>query len=481
MPAPAPVGLTVAHVIVAGAIDPVLDAVAARVVVRKVAPRLAVEVGVRDRLVGANDRVVAGDRARLQIGAAAPQVPDRNRPGTVAVGQGHRRVEAAGDLGGGGIVLLRDGQRLDGVRAGGPARRFGGLCRNTGPGEDQGEVDEAATQLRGSILPQIRLSLTIGRATCPTVRPFPTHLRGQWTSTGDGASIGSSQPHGGPGERTHRFVRWAVRHGRLLWLVAFALAVPSTVALVRLYKNLTSEVEELLPRNAPSVTAVEELRQRLPGLSTLGVVVATSSPSELPAAERLIDDLAARVRAYPPELVRAVKTGTEAAAERRFLAAHLPLFVDLDDLVEVRRRVEARRSWDTRNRLGIAFDEENAPPPLDFSDIEAKYQARYPGVRLPTQGDARGDARAEPVHGRAVGHDPSPDRRARVVAGRATRAASCWRACSTTSRRWAARRTTRPGCASASRATSRPRWRSCRRCRPISASPPSSSSSRCWW
>ena len=159
----------------------------------------------------------------------------------------------------------------------------------------------------------------------------------------DGASIGPSQPHGGPGERTHRFVRWAVRHGRLLWLVAFALAVPSTVALVRLYKNLTSEVEELLPRNAPSVTAVEELRQRLPGLSTLGVVVTTSSPSELPAAERLIDDLAARVRAYPPELVRAVKTGTEAAAERRFLAAHLPLFVDLDNLVEVRRRVEARR------------------------------------------------------------------------------------------------------------------------------------------
>jgi predicted RND superfamily exporter protein len=201
----------------------------------------------------------------------------------------------------------------------------------------------------------------------------------------DSASNGSSQPHGGPGQRTHRFVRWAVRHGRVLWLVALALAVPSTVALVRLYKNLTSEVEELLPRSAPSVTAVEELRQRLPGLSTLGVVVATSSPAELPAAERLVDDLAARVRAYPPELVRAVKTGTEAAAERRFLAAHLPLFVDLPDLVEIRRRVEARRSWDTRNRLGIAFDEEHSPPPLDFSDIEAKYQARYPGVRLPTK------------------------------------------------------------------------------------------------
>jgi predicted RND superfamily exporter protein len=189
----------------------------------------------------------------------------------------------------------------------------------------------------------------------------------------------------GPGERTHRFVRWALRHSLALWLGAIALAVPSTVALVQLYKNLTSEVEELLPRNAPSVTAVEELRQRLPGLSTLGVVVATSSPTELPAAERLIDDLAARVREYPAGLVRAVKTGEQAAAERRFLAAHLPLFVDLDDLVQIRERVEARRSWDTRKRLSIDFDEEDKPPPLDFSDIEAKYQARYPGVRLPTK------------------------------------------------------------------------------------------------
>jgi predicted RND superfamily exporter protein len=207
---------------------------------------------------------------------------------------------------------------------------------------------------------------------------------------GDGARTRSpSRPpdrgQAGPGERTHRFVRWALRHSLALWLGAIALAVPSTVALVRLYKNLTSEVEELLPRNAPSVTAVDELRQRLPGLSTLGVVVAASNPAELAAAERLVDDLAARVRAYPPALVRAVKTGAEAAAERRFLAAHLPLFVEVDDLVEIRRRVEARRSWDTRKRLSIAFDDEDKPPPLDFADIEAKYQARYPGVRLPTK------------------------------------------------------------------------------------------------
>ena len=69
--------------------------------------------------------------------------------------------------------------------------------------------------------------------------------------------------NGGPGPRTRRFVRWTLVHGRWLWLVALALALPSTVALVRLYASLTSEIEELLPRSAASVSAVDELRQRL--------------------------------------------------------------------------------------------------------------------------------------------------------------------------------------------------------------------------
>jgi len=77
--------------------------------------------------------------------------------------------------------------------------------------------------------------------------------------------------NGGPGPRTRGFVRWTLVHGRWLWLAALALAVPSAVALVHLYAGLTSEIEELLPRNAPSVSAIDELRQRLPGLSTLGV------------------------------------------------------------------------------------------------------------------------------------------------------------------------------------------------------------------
>ena len=50
---------------------------------------------------------------------------------------------------------------------------------------------------------------------------------------------------------------------------------PGGLAHRRLYGNLRSEIEELLPRDAPSVVAIEELRTRMAGLQYLGVVVDT--------------------------------------------------------------------------------------------------------------------------------------------------------------------------------------------------------------
>ena len=44
------------------------------------------------------------------------------------------------------------------------------------------------------------------------------------------------------------------------------------------------------------------------------------------------------MRAYPPELARAVRTGD--GEERRFLEKHAPLYVDIEDLQELRARVE---------------------------------------------------------------------------------------------------------------------------------------------
>jgi predicted RND superfamily exporter protein len=173
-----------------------------------------------------------------------------------------------------------------------------------------------------------------------------------------------------------------LRHARLIWLVALLLAVPAVWRTASLYANLRSELEHLLPKKAPSVAAIEELRARLPGLQHLGVVVEVGDAENLPAGERFLDDLAAKIETYPPELVRSVRVSND--SERRFLEQHAPLYLDLPDLVRVRERVEARRDWEVAKATDQLLDEDEAPPPLDFRDIEAKYRAKTgAGERVP--------------------------------------------------------------------------------------------------
>ena len=179
---------------------------------------------------------------------------------------------------------------------------------------------------------------------------------------------------GAPTERSRAFVAWTLRWGKWLWAAALVLAVPASWRTAQLYGHLRSELEQLLPRGAPSVLAIDELRQRVAGLQHLGVVVDFGTPDNLPAAERLIEDLAARVRGYRPGTVHAVRIGD--AQERKFLEDHAPLYMDLPDLELVRQRVEARRDWETSRETGALLDEDEPPPSLDFQDIQDKYEAR---------------------------------------------------------------------------------------------------------
>src|SRR5512132_198090 len=178
-----------------------------------------------------------------------------------------------------------------------------------------------------------------------------------------------------PGPRTKAFVAWTLRHARLLWIIAALLAIPAAVRTASLYIHLRSELDQLLPQDAPSVTAIQELRQRMPGLQYLGVLVESPEPSHLADGERLLDDLAARIRTYPPDLVRTVRTGI--TEERDFVRRHATLFMDLADVRTIRERIEARRDYEVTKSLGASLEDEPAPS-LDFSEIEEKYKQRDP-------------------------------------------------------------------------------------------------------
>src|SRR6185295_45798 len=158
-----------------------------------------------------------------------------------------------------------------------------------------------------------------------------------------------------PGAITRRFVSWTLRHGKLLWAIAFLLAIPATWRTTNLYRHLRSDIEELLPRSAPSVVAIDELRTRMAGLQYLGVLVDVGSPDRLASGERFLDDLAVRVQQYPANVVSDVRTGF--ATERAFVENHAAALVDLEDLKTVRERIEDRLRWEYSKETGMLLDE----------------------------------------------------------------------------------------------------------------------------
>jgi predicted RND superfamily exporter protein len=167
------------------------------------------------------------------------------------------------------------------------------------------------------------------------------------------------------------FVDWVLRHGRTLWIVALGLAVPAALRTGTMYAHLRSDLEELLPRRSPSVVALDELRARSAGHQYLGVVVDAAESRNVPAAERFLDDLAARIRTYPQGLVATVRTGDD--EERAFLERSAPLYVDTDDLRTIRGRIEARRDYEVSRASGALLYDDAQPPALDFDDIRKKY------------------------------------------------------------------------------------------------------------
>ncbi len=194
------------------------------------------------------------------------------------------------------------------------------------------------------------------------------------------ASSPSRAPSPAPGPRTRRFVAWTLRYGALLWALALLAAIPATWRTTTLYRHLRSDVEELLPRDAPSVVAIEELRHRMAGLQYLGVILDVGAPENLAAGERFLEDLAARVRKYPKSEVSDVRTGY--AAERAFVQKHAGSLMALDDLKTIRERVEARLHWEYAKKTDTLLDADEPAPPLDFSDIEHKYAGELGGGDL---------------------------------------------------------------------------------------------------
>ncbi len=189
-------------------------------------------------------------------------------------------------------------------------------------------------------------------------------------------STGAAPEPGGPpvvpwGDR---LVAFLVRERRPVLLLALLLTIVGGYFTSRLYGDLRSSVEELLPESAPSVVAARTIGPKLHNVTHLSVVFEGRDGD---AIARLAEDVVARLRRLPPSMVESVEFRTDAQSE--FMHRFGPLYLHLEDLKEIQRRIDARVAFEKKKAnplMDLLGENDPGPaPPLDFSDIEKKYES----------------------------------------------------------------------------------------------------------
>lgn len=165
-----------------------------------------------------------------------------------------------------------------------------------------------------------------------------------------------------------KYARWVVQRYRAVLLFGVVLTIASTPLAVLLYKNLRTDLRELLPQTAPAVVHLKELEKRLGFLGLLGLVIRTE---DLKAGERFVDALGAELQREPKTMIRDVEWRFD--AQREFFERFGAFYADYDDLALIRDKIKARAKWEKERALAVDLDETEAPS-VDFSEIQAKYR-----------------------------------------------------------------------------------------------------------
>lgn len=166
-------------------------------------------------------------------------------------------------------------------------------------------------------------------------------------------------------------------------LITFIGAVLAAVGLyfsVLLYKNLRTDIEELLPTTARSVRDLNEVAQRLKSLDNIVVLVFSK---DVKASKKFVLDLTAELQSLKEVEKKDTLSLVEYRIDRelQFFQDRRALYIELDDLLQIRRYVEARISYekDLYNPLNI-FSEKDLPvPQLNYQKLQEKYKNKVAG------------------------------------------------------------------------------------------------------
>lgn len=159
----------------------------------------------------------------------------------------------------------------------------------------------------------------------------------------------------------------------IVLIIATLLGACGVFYSVKLYTNLRTDLEELLPTTARSVVDLGEVSHRLESIDNLSVVVLSEDTVN---SKRFIIDLAKELETYPKNIISSVETNIK--NELAFFKDRSALYMDLRDLKNIRDYIEKRINYEKLlyNPLTIFSEVETPEPHIDLQGMKLKYDKK---------------------------------------------------------------------------------------------------------
>lgn len=173
--------------------------------------------------------------------------------------------------------------------------------------------------------------------------------------------------------RVTRLARFILRFAGWVSWIGFILAGIAGYYSIQLYKNLRTDLEELLPTTARSVLDLNEVTKRLESIDNLAILVFSDHPER---SRAFVDDLATELQKAPKTTITSVEYKID--RELEFFRERRALFMELSDLKRVRNYIRDKIQYETElhNPLNIFSQVEIPEPSLDFLALRGKYESR---------------------------------------------------------------------------------------------------------
>lgn len=169
------------------------------------------------------------------------------------------------------------------------------------------------------------------------------------------------------------FSRIVIKYAGLIALVGGLLALAGAYYSTLLYKNLRTDLEELLPNTARSVLDLDEVTHRLEAIDNLAILVFSQNTLQ---SRKFVDDLSAKLKKVPREVISSVEYKID--EELKFFKRRRTLYMDLEDIVKVRDYIQEKIEYEKSlyNPLSLFSSAQVPEPRLDLLGMKKKYDQK---------------------------------------------------------------------------------------------------------